>query len=385
MSVYARLRLASSGAQTVHAGEIIFISDQPNSRGVFDIQTLGQPILIRTGAQFRRARDVQHVTVVYRGAGHIDMPFSSSTPARALAPLYFDGDAVLADRRGTLIGYALHGCNSDRIHMEIIWDPQVSNVPGALGFSTDRDVRILKTDDGKDEEVDFKTFKPLIQARLAEGGGESDESKLAFTKTLNTSRNYEELEQKLLGQVDKHPIFFKILIDIGSDQLEELYKQRRLKQARFFLYTSEESPEHVYGAIMPQNIVDALIKEGLINLEDIGQISYEQFPAIFGSLLIEALEEALTFKESISHFATQLISKGLSDYITPAKAEELLGLLKGYEDPGLFATRRTTETVRQQLQEIANPGADSPVINETIDQTGQFIPDQPTPEAGLFE
>lgn len=124
MSVYARLRLASLGAQTVHAGEIIFISDRPNSRGVFDIQERGQPILIRTGAQFRRARDVQHVTVVYRGAGHIDMPFSSSTPARALAPLYFDGDAVSADTIGTPIGYALHGCNSDRIHMEIIWDPK---------------------------------------------------------------------------------------------------------------------------------------------------------------------------------------------------------------------------------------------------------------------
>lgn len=378
MSVYARLRLASSGAQTVHAGEIICISEQPNSRGVFDIQKFGQPILIRTGAQFRRARDVQHVTVIYRGAGHIDMPFSSSTPATALAPLYFDGDAVSADTRSTPIGYALHGCNSDRIHMEIIWDPQPLNFPGTTGFSTDRDVRFLENQSGELEQVDFKTFKRDAQDAQAEFDriAREDERKpyqLVAKDALDASDSFDEFEQKLLGNLDKYPELANDLVRITSpgtntfEQLKEFFIERRLKRAKFYLYAA--GPEKIGNLtnMMPDKIVKELIEKGLLIQQEFYNHQFTEHPQEYYDLLHEALKEAILNKESIDVLADDWFGEFQENYTSREVARKLLLLLKNYNEP---SSRK--EGLEQELGKIANPGADSPVVNETIGQTAKF-------------
>lgn len=391
MSVYARLRLASSGAQTVHAGEIICISDQPNSRGVFDIQKIGQPILIRTGAQFRRARDVQHVTVVYRGAGHIDMPFSSSTPARALAPLYFDGLAVSADRRGTPIGYALHGCNSDRIHMEIIWDPQALNFPGTTGFSTDRDVRILKNEDGKYEEVDFKTFKREILKETIgthQAEGESNPHKIALKDALKASKNFDEFEKTLLDNLEEHQELANGLVRITSpgtdafEQLKTFYIQKRLKQAKFYLYATDSRDHSDLEDVMPYKIREALIEEGYLNPEDFQKYEFSKDIVNHYDLLNEALEEAIQYNESIADLAIHVDDLFYRDYTTPETAVNLWELLVRSQIPADEDASQRLKTVFSEIVEADE--AKRRAGSSTIAQTAEFRTDQATPTGGPF-
>ena len=116
-SVIARLRIRKPKKGTISDGEIIFIDPDPDHHQIFDVTgSSGTPIVIKSGATFRFANEVQFVSIVYSGSAFISTE-SDESKFKIMTPVYLHNGKISSnDTNRIKIGFVLDGgVRCDRI------------------------------------------------------------------------------------------------------------------------------------------------------------------------------------------------------------------------------------------------------------------------------